>query len=557
MRRRLRFFTRPAWNATRQDAAYFQLGRIAVRREEYTEAEDLLRRCLDRNAHHGQARHLLVVVLDQLGRAGDARAAAQRALSDDPFNFGVLFEVGRLEGDLAAFHRRTRGDWNNYLETAIDYTAAGLHDRAAAVLQGYLESRGNQSESPLIYYYLADGYQRTRDNAQAQRWYQLARQADPSHCFPNKLTDIGVLERATAASPVDARAPYYLGNLWYDRGQSERAIACWEKARQRDPAYPTVWRNLGLAYYNDTQDTNMAWEALQRAFDLRADDARVLYEFDQLARRLNHSPRDRLARLDAHRVAVEQRDDLTLEYATLLNLAGRHQDALDHLLARRFHPWEGGEGKVASQYVVATTELAREAIRTHRFDDALEMLAQAHSWPESLGEGKLPGIQEKHIDYYRGLAYAGLGQAESSQIAFENAAAGNVAPTSAMFYNDQPPEMAYYQGLACRALGREEDARRCFQKLIDYGLEHLPEQVVVDFFAVSLPDFSVFRTDWTRRNVIHCRFMMGLGCLGLSDEEAAAEHFAEVIALDRSHLGTIVHHQGSQESDRKQVSRDV
>ncbi|MCH2114701.1 MAG: DUF5107 domain-containing protein [Pirellulales bacterium] len=532
-------FYKAAWNATRQDVAYFQLARIAVRRGNYSEAEQLLERCLDRNAHHGQARHLLVLVLDKLGRTGESRAHAEEALADDPFNFGVLAEVGRLDCDYGALHARTGGDWNNYLETAIDYGAAGLAKCATAVLQEYLDSRQGPSESPLVYYYLADSCRSLA--SEAHRWYAIAKEADPSLCFPNKLTDIGVLERAAAENTDDARASYYLGNLWYDRGQSQRAIACWEDACRRDPTYPTAWRNLGLAYYNDSRNPAMAWEAIERAFELRAEDARVLYELDQLARHLNHGAEDRLTRLDAHRAAVNGRDDLYLEYAALLNLVGRHRDALDHLLARRFHPWEGGEGRVASQYVVATTELAREAISEARYDDALERLDQAQAWPESLGEGKLPGIQEKNIEYFRGLACQGAGQMQASREAFAKAATGDVEPTSAMYYNDQPPEMAYYQGLACRALDRENEAQRCFEKLIDYGKQHLSDEVVVDFFAVSLPDFSVFREDWTQRNVIHCHFMMGLGYLGMGEEHHAAKQFALVLSLNRSHLGTILH----------------
>ena len=109
-----------------------------------------------------------------------------------------------------------------------------------------------------------------------------------------------------------------------------------------------------------------------------------------------------------------------------------------------------------------------------------------------------------------------------------------------MFYNDQPPEMVYYQGLAHRALNCSSEANKSFQKLIDYGTAHLEEEVTVDFFAVSLPDFQVLNEDLNHRNELHCRFMMALGSLGLQDFDRASEALDAVLALDRSHLGAAI-----------------
>ena len=110
-----------------------------------------------------------------------------------------------------------------------------------------------------------------------------------------------------------------------------------------------------------------------------------------------------------------------------------------------------------------------------------------------------------------------------------------------MFYNDQPPEMIFYQGKALLKLGREAEARAIFTKLIDYGTQHLDDQVSIDYFAVSLPDFLVFDADLNQRNRIHCHFMQALGYSGLGDAVRAAEQFDAVLALDASHLGAVIH----------------
>ena len=118
---------------------------------------------------------------------------------------------------------------------------------------------------------------------------------------------------------------------------------------------------------------------------------------------------------------------------------------------------------------------------------------------------------------------------EEAEACFLKASEGLDEPTSAMYYNDQPPHMIFYQGPRAR-LGRENEARDRFNKLIDYGEKHIFETQSIDYFAVSSPDFLVFDEDLNRRNEIHCRYMMGLGHLGLGDRQFAEALFREVSA---------------------------
>jgi tetratricopeptide (TPR) repeat protein len=281
--------------------------------------------------------------------------------------------------------------------------------------------------------------------------------------------------------------------------------------------------------------------AYQRAFRLNPTDARVFYEFDQLAKRLNHPLEDRLERLNNYHELVEQRDDLYLEYVTLLNSVGSYETALDRLLSRNFHPWEGGEGKVPAQFVLAIAELAKLAIEERRYADAIQLLQQTEVWPRCLGEGKLTGIQENNINYLVGLAHRGLRDEHSAVDYFEKAAVGISEPTSAMYYNDQPPDMIFYQGLALQELGRSEQARHIYDTLVQYGRAHLDDDVSIDYFAVSLPDFLVFEDDLKKRNKIHCYYMMALGHLGLNDLALSQQAFEQVLSLAPHHQGALIH----------------
>lgn len=527
-------FHKAVWNDAWRAPAYYELARLATRRGEYERALELAERALETNAHHHRARHLQIALLRHLMRAKEAMEAVELALALDPMEPGAHFERLLLQGETGAappFHSCL----HDLIELALDYQHAGLFTEASALLDRAAPG------SPMVRYFSAWIALQRGDNETALRDQGEARVISPDFCFPNQIECVLALEAAQTLDPDDARAPYYLGNFWYAHRQYDDAIRCWERSRALDGDFPTVHRNLGLAYMNKRGDASRAIESYERALALDDTDARVLFELDQLRRKLNDPPSSRLERLSAYGSLVAVRDDLTIEYVTLLNLGGQYARALDTMLGRTFHPWEGGEGKVAAQYVVSLVGLAKEAHAAERYDAALALLTRAESYPHNLGEGKLPSTSDNQIHYHRGLALEALGNDEQARQAFELSAAGHSTLASAMFYNDQPPDASYYRGLACDKLGRDTDARALFDQLVAYGEQHRDDDVQIDYFAVSLPDFLLFDEELSRRNRIHCEYMIGLGRLGLGQRASAHGHLTRVLALDPAHLGATIH----------------
>ncbi|MFD2333100.1 DUF5107 domain-containing protein [Cohnella sp. GCM10020058] len=538
------------WSAAWQDAGYFTLAQIAAAKGVYGEALELAERSLVRNARNYKARHLKAAMLRRLGRLEEAAAYAAETLAIDVADFGAANERilalraagNRDDAALAreALMRLMRGDPHNSLSLAGDYASAGLHEEAIEVLNRIAPDAAAEAY-PMIHYTLGYLHEASGDAGLAEAYRKAGRTANPAYCFPNSLFDLLVLESAIRADAADDKANYYLGNWLYDKKRHQDAIAAWESSRASNDGFPTVHRNLALAYFNKLGDADRALASLERAHALDQDDARVLFELDQLYKRLGFAPERRLSKLRPHKDKVDRRDDLYLEFVALLNGMGRHDEALLALEARRFHPWEGGEGKATGQHVLAHVEAAKLDLAAGRCEDAAAHLQAALVYPENLGEGKLEGAQENNINYYLGLAYEGLGMPAQATASFRGAAQGLEEPASAMYYNDQPPDMIFYQGLAWRKLGNENEAKRRFNKLIDYAERHLNDEVKFDYFAVSLPDFLVFEDDLSKRNLIHCRYMRGLGMLGLGREEEAKAELEAVAALDVNHQGARVH----------------
>ncbi|HZG83687.1 DUF5107 domain-containing protein [Paenibacillus sp.] len=537
------------WSGAWQDKGYFLLAQLDAMAGRWETALEHVERSLMRNYRNPLARNLKTAALRKLGRRAEAEREAEAAQTIDIGDFGSRFErllLAEAAGDerLAAerraqFESLLRGDVFNYLALAQQLLSAGLYDETIRLMD--LAPEGPAGIYPMTLYYRGYAAGQANDAAGEAADYKAAQAAPPDYCFPNALTDVVVLERAANADADDAKARYYLGNLLYDKGRAEEAIALWEASARLNDAFPTVHRNLALAYYNKLGEAERARAALERAFALNAEDARVLFELDQLYQKIGRSPEERLAFLDQYRPVVERRDDLFTEFVKLHNTASRHEEALAMLLSRRFHPWEGGEGKVTSQYVLALVELAKAGIRGGKHAEAAVLLERAFVYPDNLGEGKLAGAQENHIHYWLGAAYEGMGDLEKARQAWSAAAVGLDEPTSAMYYNDQPPEMIYYQGLALGKLGETERAKGKFNKLVDYGERHLFQSLAIDYFAVSLPDFLVFDENLDRKNEIHCRFMLALGYAGLGRKADAGEQYRKVLELEPSHQGARFH----------------
>ncbi|MDR1335699.1 MAG: DUF5107 domain-containing protein [Tannerella sp.] len=510
-------FFKSVWNAAWQDAGYFEIARIDAAAGRLNEALEHVGRSLARNGCNHRARHLKTALLRRTGQTDGALRFIDESLEADPFNTGCRFEKYLLTGnpdDLNELTALMRGAVHPYIEYALDCAWAGMYGEAAQLLS-YCIRDGN-GVYPTVYYALGWFASLSGDGEKAGRCYVKASQMSPDRCFPNRIEEVSMLEDALRLNPRDAYAHYYLGNFRYAARCYDEAIACWERSAQLNRRFPTVLRNLSLAYYNRRNDRTRALQLLEEAFALDETDARILMELDQLYRKTGRPPRERLAFLEAHPGPVEQRDDLCIERITLCNRLGMFAEAKSLIAARKFHPWEGGEGKIARQYVFCRIELARQAIAAGAFDEALRLLHETDAYPHNLGEGKLINAEENDVDYYKGMAYRGAGDEERALSCFTKAAAGAPSePQQAFFYNDRQPDRIFYQGLAWKALGNTDRAKSCFHKLIDCGEKHLFDDCRLDYFAVSLPDLAIWDEDLNARNRTYCRHIMELGRRGL------------------------------------------
>ncbi|GAA4100810.1 DUF5107 domain-containing protein [Mucilaginibacter panaciglaebae] len=534
-------FYKASWSNAWKDSGFFMVAQLDLLNQNYELALDHIQSAIDRNANNSKAYVLQAAAYRKLDRIAEAVEVCNQALKRDGFNLGALFELYLAKGDktyLDKLVQLSRGWDQNFIEYALDYANAGLFNEAADLLKYGV---AGDATNPMIYYHLANFQYQSGNEDQAIGLLKKAAAADPYLCFPDRLEDINALQLASQLNPADAKAPYYLGNLWYDKRQYDDAIAAWELSAKLDDQFPTVLRNLAIAYFNKRNEHEKAVTYFEKAFSLDKTDARVLMELDQLYKRLNHAPVDRLKVLESNLTTTLERDDIYLERAAILNFLGHHEKALGLISERQFHPWEGGEGKASGQYVYSLVAIASEKLNNGEFTVAIDLLEKAQVYPHNLGEGKLFGAAENDLFYWLGCANEGLNAKEQAQWFFRKATEGLDEPSAAIFYNDQQPDKIFYQGLAWNKLGEEAKAQEIFNKLVAFGQKHLDDEVKIDYFAVSLPNLLIFDDDLNVRNKAHCFYIQGLGYLGLGQHDKAVQIFNKVLAIDAAHFGANLH----------------
>ena len=444
-------FYKATWNGEFRSAGYYRLATIDARRGEWAKAREHAAESLMTDARNEKAKMLLDISREEHKDSAPLRLCARKPVNPDMA-----------------------------LDAAYDLVEMGMKGKAV----GLLKKAPANTLSKYVLAYIA----------QDKSHLSEAAKSSPDYFFPSRLEDYLALRWCDEAAAFrDANVAYALGNWCYDRKRHEDALAYWERATRLAPAFPTAWRNLGVALWNVRRDGKGAQDAYIAAIMADPKDARLVAEYDQLREKCKVPSAERLKFLESHLPLVLSRDDATVQYVTCLNDLGRHEEALKVLASRRFHPWEGGEGKVLAQYTRAHLELGRAALASGNFAAALSHADIALDTPANLGEAYHLLQAKADVNYLRGMALRGLGRTDESRAALLAAAeeAGDFQAMAVTEYS----ELSYWRGLALKELGRIDDAKALFVGMKAFAEKGLKTPFKIDYFATSLPLLLIFEDD--------------------------------------------------------------
>jgi tetratricopeptide (TPR) repeat protein len=515
-------FYKSTWNQTWQAAAYMALAELDAKRNCWSLALAHLQSSVRLNLDNLNARNLTVMVLRKLNQEEKAAHLLQETLALDPMDFWARYLA---DGSLPS-------DNQILLDLSLDCARAGFYAEGIKILNA-ADRNAKDGSVPIVLYALGYVHQQRGDAKAAKAAYSEAAKASPDYCFPNRLEELIILQTAVAVNPHDARAVYYLGNLLYDRHRHREAIALWEQSADLDPSFSVVWRNLGIAYFNVLGNPDLARSAFDQALNANPTDARVLYERDQLWKRIGESPERRLAELENFWDLVRSRDDLSIELATLYNDTAQPAKALAVITSRKFQPWEGGEGLALGQHVRAHLALGRRALADCNPPEARRLFEAALDCPANLGEAVHLRANQSDVFYLLGTACEAAGDHPAAREWWERAAKheGDFQDMSVKVFS----EMTYYSALALKWLARTEEAEKLLRSLLAYAEKLMQQKAKIDYFATSLPAMLLFEDDLQKRNTVTATFLQAQAWLGLGDAARAKELLNQVLRLDRNH----------------------
>jgi len=521
-------FYKATWNQAWASAGYHALAEIDCLRHDWLKALEHLNRSLRFDTDHLRARNLKVLVLCKLGQKREGESLRRDTLQLDPLDWWARY-LGGEKPDC---------DLQTALDLAHDCGRAGFFGEALDLLKAATATPSDLPDQswgalPLVHYTRGWLELKRGNQTAAKQHFKHGAAAKPDYCFPARLEEIAVLEAAMLANPKDARAPHYLGNLFYDRRRHEEAIRLWERSTKIDGNFSTVWRNLGIGYFNIRKQTAKGRAAYDLAFRLNPKDARLLFERDQLWKRLGEKPEKRLRELTSHPHLVQLRDDLSIELCALYNQTGRHEQAARLVGSRQFQPWEGGEGGPLGQHVRAQLGLGRAALARHDFAQACAYFEHALSSPRNLSEARHLLANQSDIHYWLGCAFAGLGDKKSARRQWLAAAnfKGDFQEMSVRAFS----EMTCYSAQSWEKLGQRKKAKNLLQDLLAYAerLKNMPARI--EYFATSLPTMLLFDDDLQFRQQTTALFLQAQAQFGLGARTRAKSLLQTVLRRDPNH----------------------
>ena len=350
--------------------------------------------------------------------------------------------------------------------------------------------------------------QQMGDNEAAKAYYIKGSQMPHDYCYPFRAEESKMLLAAIEMVPTDAKAHYYLGNLYYEH-QPERAVALWERSRELDGTFYITHRNLALAYRDLEQDYAKALTSINMANKYNNSDPRLLFETDVINNLNGLSAKEKYEFLIKNRKTAEKHYETLLRLITRAVEYGKYDEALDLLDNNDIIESEGAREK-QSAYLNSYALKAWNLLGRGRASAALDVMEKALNYPVGL-YGR---AQYAQLYYITAAAYEKKGDKAKATEYY------NMAVNDVEIGYGADREYLYYIGLAQKALGQMAEAEKTFNSLL-----------AKDDFSNAMSQFGGTRTASVTQQAQDYYFS-GLGHLGLGNAAEAMAAFAKALELN-------------------------
>ncbi len=497
--------SKAAWDFRWRCAALYELGCLEMKSGNYVGAIEKFDTSASLSGNHNLAKLMKAICLRLLGNTDTAKIIVSEVLAADcleilAYTEGEKLKLVKKKEIEALFGKKPE----NFIDAASAYMSAGLYADASAALSLC------STEYPLFGYYKAYCAEMQGDNGktEAKNLVQSSEKTPLGLCFPSRNGDIAVLSFA-ARKKNTPNAKYLLGCLYYDRKRYAEALSLWESAVSEKPDFAFAYRNMALCYFDKKGDFESARLCLEKARRYAPENSRIFFEYQQLLKNTNVSPAKRLEVFEeAGDVGIE-RDDCYLERITLESLVGNYETAIEMAKGRRFHIYEGGEGKLTKLHAWMHVLFAAEKLGEGKLSEAETILENGVNMPKSYGEAKTFFNQEGHIYYLLGI------------IAEKNGKDGRAFFEKGAEYKAAVSEISLFRALSLRKLDRFTEGYEVLEEMLETGRNKLENADLRTYYGVGSPSPMPFEYDILKQNRVDGSILCAYALLGLGKLEKA------------------------------------
>lgn len=496
--------SKAGWNYATRSAAYFELAELDCRAGEYEAALEKLEVSIRLNQGHTRGLDLKAVILRLQGRQQEAKALLFETLKNDPLDFFAMVELSHYGETVSGVEQFLKKP-ENIIDVVSSYMGAGLYHEAAELSLSYYQGY------PLLYYYGAYCLSRIGKGEEAANARKSAQSLDTGYCFPSRLTDILVLEDAIREDSTATNAHYYLGSLLYDKERYQEAKEHLEVCVSKEPEHYKAQRTLSLLYFDKFDESEKAIKAMEAALQVNTENARLLFEYQQLLKNTNHTVEERLRVYQKYPNMLAQRDDCYLDEIILTAMQGYYQQAIDMAKKRHFHIYEGGEGRLTNLHAWIHVLRGNELAEQGKYSEAVETYKNGTVIPKSYGEAKTYFNQEAHLYYYMGRLYEEQGMNEPATDAYVKAGE----------YKAAVSEISLFRALALEKTGEMNEADAVLKEMLEQADDLLENCDRRSYYGVGSPSPMPFEYDIRKKNTVDGSILKAFALLGYKKMEEA------------------------------------
>ncbi len=406
-----------------RSAAYNQLAEIYLTEGRLDRSIEYADKAIQFNRNNLRAFYVKITALRCLNRDKKAMQITEQVLNMDPLNHFARYEQFRLAPSKNTLYKfqsliRTETSHETYLELACTYYNLGLEDDAEEILSLI-------PDNPIARFWLA--YAGRENSPEKSREHlNKACALSPLFVFPHREETIPVLEWAIRKNPDSWVPRYYLALIYWSKGRSREAkeLLVESKAPDFAPFY------ISRAYFHEDSDPDKARVDYEKAVKLDPSSWRNTVRLIDFYLRRDMTG----AALKCGKQAAKRFPDSThvrLHWIRTLTAAGRYKQAAEVLENTRALPSEGATA-IREMFSTVHLRLAVQACLDQKWNDVFHHLEKSKEYPENLGTGRPYDPDFRLQDYIAARCHEKM---------------------------NQPAE-----------------ARKYFQRIRDYTLEHWPER---------------------------------------------------------------------------------